>query len=345
MAYKPQLGRILGHVTDARKRRCKGSPVTSAIARLRRPAREWASLALVVVAAPLLLASRDAAPAGPNVEWPVEEFSEPSDIVYHPGRGTLFVVGDEGDIGEVDLDGKLLRQFHFGGDLESITVDPSTGLLYVVRESHEILFEVRPDNFRILRRFTIDRSFQGDPNFLRRGGDGIEGITFVPDATHPDGGRFWAVNQFDPPVLVELAVALKTSKEKFQTARIARAIPVDYAPLSAVTWDPEYHEFLIVSALWKRVVVVDEAGNISGDVRIPAFMPEGIALLPGGDVVIAQDSGGLVSWKPSRDLFHDSAMVGPPAPSRPGDGKVAPKSREPELPVAFPTNVPSSEHR
>ncbi len=311
----------------------------SVAGRMRRPAMRWSSLALVVAAAPLIIALRAGEPAGPTTEWPIAEFSEPSDVVYHPGRRTLFVVGDEGDIGEVGLDGKLLRQFHFGGDLESVTVDPSTGLLYVVRESHEILFELRPDDFRILRRFTIDRAFQGDPNFLRRGGDGIEGLTFVPDGSHPEGGRFWAVNQFDPPVLVELAVALRSSKEKFQTARVVRSIPVDSAPLSAVTWDPVHHEFLVVSALWKRVVVIDEAGNVGGGVRIPAFMPEGIALLPGGEVVLAQDSGGLVLWKPSRDAFHASATFGPPAPTLEKERAIAPAKRPSVTPTVFP--VPS----
>lgn len=316
--------------------------MTSANGRTRRPALRWTSLAPVVLATPLLIALRASEPAGEIVDWPIEEFSEPSDVVYHPGRGTLFVVGDEGDIGEVGLDGKLQRQFHFGGDLESVTVDPATGLLYVVRESHEILFEVRPDNFRIVRRFTIDRAFEGDPNFLRRGGDGIEGLTFVPDEEHPEGGRFWAVNQFDPPVLVELAVALRTSKEKFQTARVVRAIPVDNAPLSAVTWDPVHHEFLVVSALWKRVVVIDEAGNVGGGVRIPAFMPEGITLLPGGEVVLAQDSGGLVVWKPSRDVFHASAMIGPPAPTFQQERAVGPAGGSSATPIVFPVPADSA---
>ena len=37
--------------------------------------------------------------------------------------------------------------------------------------------------------------------------------------------------------------------------------------------------------------------------RIPGFLPEGIAPLPDGRFVIAQDSGGLVVWKPDVDPF------------------------------------------
>lgn len=281
---------------------------------LRRPP-PWASVALVLIAAPLLVALHFGDTTSSTVDWPLAEFAEPSGIVYHPERKTLFLVGDEGDIGEVSLEGGLLRQFHLGGDLEAITVDPSTGLLYVVREGHEVIFELRPDDFRILRRFTIDRTFGEDPNFLRRGGDGIEGLALVADANSPEGGAIWAVNQYDPPVLIELEMGLKSSKEKFQTARIRRAIPVDSAPLSDLAWDPRREEFLVASALWKRVVVLDAAGRLLRQVRIPAFMPEGLARLPDGRWVIAQDTGGLVAWTPDGDPFEEAVAAGEPAPS------------------------------
>jgi uncharacterized protein YjiK len=291
--------------------------------RRRVPSRRFV-VALAVAAAPLLIALRFGDQDSNTVDWPISEFPEPSGIVYHPQRNSLFIVGDEGDIGEVSTEGKLLRQFHFGGDLEAVTTDPTTGLLYVVRESHEVIFEVRPDDFKLLRRFTIDRSFEGDPNFLRRGGDGIEGLTFVPDEKNPEGGRLWAVNQWDPAVLIELDIALKTSKDKHQTARILRSIPVDVAPLSEVTWDAGRREFHVASALWKRVAVLDTEGNLKRSVRIPAFMPEGMATLPGGAIVIAQDSGGVVLWKPDGDPFAaEAASSASPARGRNSGHSVA----------------------
>jgi len=272
------------------------------------------SLLLLVLFAPALLALSFASDQGATKEWPVDGFAEPSGIVHHTGRDTLFIVGDEGDIGEVSLDGRLLRQARLGGDLEGIATDPATGLLYVAREGQDILLEVRPDDFKILRRFTIDRAFGGDPNFLQRGGDGIEGVTFVPDPSHPEGGTLWVVNQFDPPVLIELSVPLRTSKEKFEVARIVRAIPVDGAPLSGLTWVAERREFLIPSALWKRVYVTDADGRLQRSVRIPGFMPEGVTSLPDGRVIIAQDSGGLLEWSPPSDPFAGEKEVGPPLP-------------------------------
>lgn len=281
------------------------------------PSTRLRRLLAVLLLAPLVVALKLGASDADSVEWPIPEFAEPSGIVYHPARKSLFIVGDEGDIGEVTLDGQLLRQAHLGGDLEGVTVDPSTGHLYVAREGHEVIFEVRADDFRLLRRFTIDRSFQGDPNYLKRGGDGIEGITFVPDAGDPEGGKLWAVNQYDPPVLIRLGVAIRTSTEKFQSARVEQAVPVDSAPLSGVTWNAASREFFIVSALWRKAVVVDASGKTLRSVRIPGFMPEGMTRLPDGRFVIAQDSGGLLLWSPPSDPFRGEVDAGPPVPTSP----------------------------
>ena len=122
-------------------------------------------------------------------------FNEPSGIVYHAGRGTLFAVGDEGDICEIETDGKLIKQTHIrDGDFEGVTYDPATGLLYVVIEGEERILEIRPDDFAVVREFEIERTFEGRM-LLEPGGQGVEAITFVPDAGHPQGGTFYIGNQ------------------------------------------------------------------------------------------------------------------------------------------------------
>lgn len=276
-------------------------------------------------------------------------FPEPSGLVYHAGRRTLFVVGDEGDVGEVSLDGRLLRSVHLGGDLESITINPASGLLYVAREGAEVVLELAPDELAVRRRFAIDRSFQGNPDFLKRGGDGIEGLAFVPDAKLPAGGSLWAVNQYDPPVLVQLdvpppaptaAAAKAKPSGSWQDARILRAVPVDAAPLSDLAWDAARRRFLVVSALWKRVSVLDAEGRLLGSVHIPGFLPEGVVVLPDGRVVIAQDSGGLLAWRPDGDPFAgidgaEAPAAAPPA-SRQTGGPVPAPGRGPDAAAPAP---------
>ena len=89
-------------------------------------------------------------------------FNEPSGIVFHPQRKTLFIVGDEGDICEIQRDGTLVKQKRLlHADFEGITCDPSTGLLYIAIEGEEKIIEVDPDDFRVLREFAVNRTFQG----------------------------------------------------------------------------------------------------------------------------------------------------------------------------------------
>lgn len=310
MTYKRELARIFEHRLRARNEQAVGTPVTFLRSFLRAL---YPSLPLLALA-PLLVSFRLTGADPATVEWPLAEFAEPSGIVYHPGRKSLFVVGDEGDIGEISLEGVLLRQVHLGGDLEGITVDPSSGLLYVAREGHEVILEVRPDDFKMLRRFTIDRTFDGDPNFLQRGGDGIEGVAFVPAESAGEPGRLFVVNQYDPAALIELEAPLAPSKEKFAVAKIVAAHRLDGAPLSDLTWDPARREFLVVSALWKQVYAIDEHGVRRRSERIPGFMPEGLARLPDGRIAIAQDSGGVVIWTPSVAPLPADGAQGEPLP-------------------------------
>ncbi len=271
--------------------------------------------AFVVALAPLLFGAASAAQAQPPaekiVEWTLPGLPEPSAVVYHSIRKTLFVVSDEGGIGEVTLDGKVKSSRALGGDLEGITFDPATGYHYVIREGHEVLFEVDPDRFAIRRRFTIERAFEGDADYLERGGDGIEGVTFVPDASHPEGGRFYAVNQYDPPALVELGVPLRTSRERFERARVLRSFRIASPPLSDVSWHDGLKVFLIPSALWRSVHIADTTGNRLRTVRVPGIMQEGIAALPGGAYVIAQDTGGLIRWEPVSEPFAATPVDAP----------------------------------
>ena len=106
-----------------------------------------------------------------------EGFREPSGIVFDGTRGTLFVIGDEGDICEMTTDGQMLRQkaLRPGADLEGLARVPETALLYVAVEGDEKILEVDPGTFEVKREFAIPRTFRGTELF-KPGGQGIEGI-------------------------------------------------------------------------------------------------------------------------------------------------------------------------
>ena len=71
-------------------------------------------------------------------------------------------------------DGKVLRTTRLRhNDLEGITHDPSSGLLYVAVEGAEDILELDPDTLAVLRTFSIPRKLNGK-TVLKKGGGGIE---------------------------------------------------------------------------------------------------------------------------------------------------------------------------
>jgi len=73
--------------------------------------------------------------------------------VFSKSRGTLFVVGDEGDICELRTDGTLVNKARIRKkDLEGITRNPVTGSLYALDELSTSILEIDPDNLEVLQR-------------------------------------------------------------------------------------------------------------------------------------------------------------------------------------------------
>ena len=192
-------------------------------------------------------------------------FKEPSGIVFHSKRGTLFVVGDLGDICEMKTDGKLVKQKHVSDDdFEGVTCDPATGLLYVAIEGKDRILEVDPENLKVLRKFDISRKLDGK-TVLKKGNHGIEGVTFVPDESHPEGGTFYVVNQSfdldspdDPSAVFEIQLPLKTGSGKKFKAEIIRHFKPGVVCLSSIHYDSST----------KRLYAISNSNNI-----LPAWNP------------------------------------------------------------------------
>ena len=228
---------------------------------------------------------------------PDRRIKEPSGIVFHPTRGTLFVVGDEGDIAELTLQGNLRWQQRLDGypDLEGITVNPVTGMLYVVIEDEHVIFEFDPDRRAITRQITINPAFGEEDPFLKPNGDGIEGIALVPGATASESPRWFVVNQNDPPVILE--VEWPTAPEP-SGAQIRHAWSAPNRTLSDISWDLHGHRLAVLSAPWKVLLtyaVERDELRPRAQYAMPGFIPEGITWDAEGNAYVADDSGGI--WR------------------------------------------------
>lgn len=233
-----------------------------------------------------------------------QAIEEPSGIVFHPLRKTLFVVSDEGHLAEIGRDGQALANYDIPGDLEGLTVDPSTGLVYVLIEGEETILEFDPEAGREIRRFAISREFQGDKNFLQKQTDafdnGCESIAFVPSSDHKDGGYFVVANQWDPPMLLVLDVPLKSSTEASAEARITKVLPFSLDDPAGMYYDSETGLLNVVSDADNILVELTLDGKIAREYAFLGDNQEGITRDDEGYLYIAQDSGGILKVKDLR---------------------------------------------
>ena len=240
------------------------------------------------------------------------KFNEPSGIVYHPIRGTLFVVGDEGDLCEMTGKGVLVkkklsdRRGPAGQrpDYEGITCDPATGLLYVAVEGQETIIEVDPETFETKRTFRLERVLNGK-TLMKKGGQGIEGITFVPDPQHPEGGTFYVAHQSftlenpgEVSGILEVELPLRTASHDDPRGKTLRCFSLGVIDLSGLHYDKATDRVYVISDATNTLWEITRQGRIVRRYAFPGDSQEGIAVDPGGYVYIAQDSGGIlkIEW-------------------------------------------------
>jgi len=256
------------------------------------------------------LAAREPFPGKwiPNIignRWP-----EPSGIAWHGKRQTLFVVSDEGHICEIRSDGTMVRQLRGQSwrDYEDVTVHPVTGMVYVAVEGEEKILEIDPETLATRRTFAIERTFQGK-TVMKGGGNGIEGITFIPDPKHPEGGTFIVAHQCmnrtttgEVSALFEVEVPLVSGGKGDEPAcKIVRMIDLGTVDLAAVCYDGSRDRLYVLSDSTDTLFEVKRDGTIVRLWAFPGDNQEGFALDDQQHAYVAQDSGGIMKYKWQRE--------------------------------------------
>ena len=243
-------------------------------------------------------------PYQPMENFETSPFNEPSGIVFLAERGTLFVVGDEGQIAELRPDGTMVKNGQgLKNDYEGITYAPSTGLLYLVTEQKAHIFEVSPDDFTISREFTIAPNL-GETAILNEDQNKIEAIAFVPKPDHPEGGVFFLATQAgdgegqSSSLLFSAEAPLKSNAAKESAARILAYANVPVPDLSGLHYDPTSTNLYAISD-WANVFLeLTEQGQVVQIRTLPGEHQEGITLDNQGYLYLAQDSGGIIKLRP-----------------------------------------------
>lgn len=230
-----------------------------------------------------------------------ERIAEPSGITYHPIRRSLFIADDSGSVYELNLQGILIQAKGVNElDIEGITMDPGTGLLYAAVEDAEAILELEPETLTVKREFRIGRSFKGE-QLLKKGGMGIEAIAFVPDASHPEGGTFWVGNQSfslkekdEPSVVCEVVLPLRSETAKKSVGTIINAYKMNFIDISGLAYDPQDDVLILISDTTNLLVEIKREGTILSKYLLPGDEQEGVTLDGLGYIYIAQESGEII---------------------------------------------------
>ena len=229
------------------------------------------------------------------------QIAEPSGITYHTARRSLFIADDSGSIHEVRLDGTPVQSKGLSErDIEGITVNPDTGMLYAAVEDDEAILELDAETLTIQREFRINRNFEGE-RLLKKGGMGIEAIAFVPDASHPEGGTFWIGNQSfslkpqdEPSVICEVSVPLRSGTARKAEGTIINAYRMNFIDISGLAYDAQGDHLVLVSDASNLLVELKKGGTILGRYLLPGDEQEGVVLDGLGYMYIAQENGEII---------------------------------------------------
>jgi uncharacterized protein YjiK len=183
------------------------------------------------------------------------EVKEPSGLALDPERKTLWAVGNNRDVCELDLRGAVLSRFKdIGEDLEGIAFSPVDSTLWVADEADNSLIQLSRSGQRLARhRLALRSEFN----------KGLEGICL--DAR----GRIYALNEKNPGLFLALAPDLGIERQ------LPLAFAGDYSDLAC---DAQGGNFWVLSDQDQALFLWHPEEGVLRTFPLPFANPEGVAV-------------------------------------------------------------------
>ena len=211
---------------------------------------------------------------------------ETSGIVWQSRLQRFFTVDDGGQISSMDAQGNHVTHSQVSGDLEGITVaDANSDFVYYAREDANAIIEYDVVKKRPTRGFSLT-------NWTGPGSNsGLEALTFVSDASDPEGGLFYAGKQGDGVIY---AFRLPIASSRTSTT-VAFQFSFQPAPgrtdLSGLHYDAANR---VLYAIWDSsnlLRAMRPDGTFLAEWRLPPGRNEEGITFQDGNLLIARDTG------------------------------------------------------
>jgi uncharacterized protein YjiK len=214
---------------------------------------------------------------------------EPSGIAFHPGLGRLFLVGDEGTLAELDVQGQVLKTTKIEHQIEDVVVHPPTGDLVMISEKTSELILYDPVAHQERKRWRLDvTALLGEE--AKEKNQGFEGITFRPEAGRPGGGVFYLTHQRAPAVIVGITLDPAAPIGQIGSeAVVARWTTPGYEDLTAISYVAAWDRFMVIADARERILVLRPDGSQEKRFPLPGEQQEGICFDDDGGLWIADD--------------------------------------------------------
>ena len=237
---------------------------------------------------------------------------EPSGVAFSSARGTLFVVGDEGSLVEIDPSGRLVARLPMGGNLEDVALHTPSGRLVLLSEKKGELIVFDPASGRKTGKFRIDaEALLGEKGIDKN--QGFEGLAFRPERGRPGGGVFYLVHQRLPALMVALAFdPTGPAGSLGAEAVISRSKVGDREDLTAVTYDATLDRLFVIADSKDRIAMIGVAGDEEAEIVLPGVQQEGLTFDSTGDLWIADDRAGLLRFRGAREKIGAEMKSKPP---------------------------------
>ena len=201
---------------------------------------------------------------------------ETSGLTWHDGLQKLFAVSDEGIVSMMNADGSNTVNWNVPGDLEALTVaDHTSNLIYIGVENPDSILEFDVSTGQVTRTFDLTNWMTGADN------RGLEALAFVPDATHSEGGLFYAGLQSDGRIYQFALPIVSSSSSTAVTFVQSMAIEGGSTDLAGLAYDPSSGLLLAMFDSLDQLHVIDRDGQLRSRWTVPGAGQEAVIFVDG----------------------------------------------------------------